>query len=85
MSWCDRPSSGSLEIVGEALNRLHRDDPGLTARIPDVRRVIGFRNVLVHGYYIVDHEAVWEAITLELPGLVATVSALLTELDATAG
>jgi uncharacterized protein with HEPN domain len=43
-----------LEIIGEALNRLSHEDPGLAAQIPDIARVIGFRNVLAHGYQIVD-------------------------------
>jgi uncharacterized protein with HEPN domain len=74
-----------LEIVGEALNRFYREDAGLAARIPEVRRVIGFRNVLAHGYDIVDHEAVWDAVTHELPGLVTAAAALLAELDAAHG
>ena len=71
-----------LEIIGEALNRLRRDSPELTERIADVPRIVGLRNVIAHGYDIVDHEAVWDAIRLDLPGLVAAVSALLAELDA---
>ena len=71
-----------LEIVGEALNRLGREDPALVARIPDVGRIVGFRNVLAHGYDVVDDEVVWDAITTDLPALVRTVEALLWELDA---
>ena len=70
-----------LEIVGEALNRLSREDPELAARIPDIARVIGFRNVLAHGYEMVDEEVVWDAITSDLPALAAKAEALLTELD----
>lgn len=71
-----------LEVVGEALNRLSREDPELAAQIPDIARVIGFRNVLAHGYEIVDDEVVWDAITTDLPALTAMVEALLAELDA---
>ena len=71
-----------LEIVGEALNRLSREDPELAARIPDIARIVGFRNVLAHGYEIVDDEVVWDAATTDLPALAACVEALLTELDA---
>ena len=45
-----------LEIAGEALNRLSRDHPDLAARIPDIARIVGFRNVLAHGYDVVDDE-----------------------------
>jgi len=75
-------SSRKLEIVGEALNRLSRDHPELAARIPDIARIIGFRNVLAHGYDVVDDEVVWDAITSDLPELAAKVAALLDELEA---
>ena len=29
--------------------------------------MIGFRNVLIHGYDIVDRDAVWKAVTVEIP------------------
>lgn len=71
-----------FEVVGEALNRLRRDDEGVAARIPDLAEIIGFRNVLIHGYDIVDRSAVWKAISVEIPPLVASINTLLAELDA---
>ena len=68
-----------LEFVGEALNRLSREDPEPAARIPDIGRIIGFPNVLAHGYEIVDDEVVWDAITTDLPVLAARVSSLLAD------
>lgn len=70
-----------LEIVGEALNRLSRDHPELASQIPDIGRIIGFRNVLAHGYDVVDDEVVWDAVTTDLPELTASVEALLAELE----
>lgn len=72
-----------LGIVGEALNRLSHEDPEFAARIPDISRIIGFRNVLAHGYDVVDDEVVWDAATTDLPALAACVEALLAGLDAT--
>ncbi len=74
-----------FEIVGEALNRLRHDDSALAGRVPDVVKIIGFRNVLIHGYDIVDRDAVWAAVTIEVPSLIDAVTALLAELDAAAG
>jgi len=71
-----------LEIVGEALNRLKREQPELADRIPDIRRIVAFRNVLAHGYDIVDDGAVWKAVTVDVPILAAAVAALLAELEA---
>ena len=38
-----------FEILGEALNRLARLDATLAARIPDLRHIVAFRNILIHG------------------------------------
>ena len=57
-NWVRSGVERKLEVVGEALNRLSREDPELAAQIPDIARVIGFPNVLAHGYEIVDDEIV---------------------------
>ena len=66
-----------LEIVGEALSQLSRLDPVLARRIPDVSRIIGLRNILVHGYAQVDAERVWRIVQENLPELRATLDRLL--------
>jgi uncharacterized protein with HEPN domain len=58
-----------FEIIGEALNRLKKVDPGLLVRISDYGRIIGFRNVLVHGYDIISDEIVWDIVETKLPRL----------------
>jgi len=68
-----------LEIIGEAVNRLAREDPGMAARIPGYRQVVSFRNVLIHGYDLVDHGEVWRVITGDLPALRDTARRLLGE------
>ncbi|MFP4393663.1 MAG: DUF86 domain-containing protein [Anaerolineales bacterium] len=56
-----------FEIVGEALNRLKQVDMQLLSRISDYHRIIGFRNVLAHGYDVVSDEIVWDIIQNRLP------------------
>jgi len=64
-------------IMGEALNRLHRTAPGIAESIPHYKRVIAFRNILIHGYDVVEHRVVWDIIQQHLSPLHDTASALL--------
>jgi uncharacterized protein with HEPN domain len=66
-----------FEIIGEALNRIKRLAPDILAAIPQHQRIIGFRNVISHGYDIVDPELVWDAIRNHLPVLKSVVESLL--------
>ena len=56
-----------FEIIGEALNRLAKAAPGSVAQIPDHRQIISFRNILIHGYDVVDEEVVWKIVRQDLP------------------
>lgn len=47
-----------FEIIGEALNRLAKLSPSLAARIPHLGEIVAFRNVLIHGYAVIDHTRV---------------------------
>jgi uncharacterized protein with HEPN domain len=69
-----------FEIMGEALSQLGKLDPALAQRIPDIRDVIAFRNILIHGYAVVDHRRVWRIAKESLPALRVAVAALLDEL-----
>ena len=50
--------------------------------VPEVpwTNVIGMRNVLVHGYFDVDTEAVWETATKDAPALKPAIEKLLKQL-----
>jgi uncharacterized protein with HEPN domain len=71
-----------FQIIGEALNQLSKSDPALAASIPDLPRIIAFRNVLIHGYAVVEHPRVWRIIKDSVPSLRAKVAALLDDLGA---
>lgn len=66
-----------FEIIGEALNRIKNTNSELLERISEHHRIIGFRNILIHGYDIVDEAIVWQAVTRHLPTLVAEVKEVL--------
>jgi uncharacterized protein with HEPN domain len=66
-----------FEIIGEALARLARLDEALAARITHHRRIIAFRNILIHGYADVDDRLVWDVVESSLPVLRREVKSLL--------
>ena len=66
-----------FEIAGEALSQLNKVDPTLAQRITDWRAIIGFRNVLIHGYAVVQHDKTWDIVTNELPVLLREATELL--------
>jgi uncharacterized protein with HEPN domain len=68
-----------FEIIGEALSQLSRRDPALARQIPDLPQIVAFRNILVHGYAIVNHETVWRAVQDHLPALREALRRLLGE------
>jgi uncharacterized protein with HEPN domain len=68
-----------FEIVGEALNRLDRIDPDCGREIPDLRGIVGLRNVLIHGYASVNDRMVWDIVETRLGPLLAALDAQLTQ------
>jgi len=74
-----------FEIIGEALNRLSRVNPDLTTQIHNYQHIISFRNVLIHGYDIVEDPIVWDVVVNDLPVLHEQVWKLLDEKMGDAG
>ena len=68
------------EIVGEALSTLRKSCPELAEQIPGVHRIIGLRNVLIHGYAVVDDSVVYTAATTRVPELRSMIEHLSSNL-----
>jgi len=68
----------NLEIIGEAVKQL---PPEVRAKAPDVEwpKIAGLRDVLIHAYFGVDLDIVWEIVTSKLAPLAESVKALLGE------
>ena len=66
-----------LTIIGEALSQALKVDPTLAEKITDVRQIINFRNVIVHGYATIENETIWGVLQNDLPTLHEQVRALL--------
>lgn len=71
-----------FEIIGEATRRLSSAAPDVAARISSSSQVIAFRNVLTHGYDVIEDEIVWSVVVKWLPTLLDEVGALAAELAA---
>jgi uncharacterized protein with HEPN domain len=72
-----------LEIVGEAASRV---TAGSQQAHPDVpwRDIAAMRNRLIHGYFDVDLDRVWDTVTDDLPPLLAQLEAALARPDSPA-
>ncbi|MGH8745905.1 MAG: HepT-like ribonuclease domain-containing protein [Burkholderiales bacterium] len=66
-------------VIGEALSRLANVDPATAARIPEHRKIIAFRNIIIHGYANVDDKIVWGVVEANLSALRSAVAKLLAE------
>jgi uncharacterized protein with HEPN domain len=57
-----------LMIIGEAARAI---DPAFRQRCPSIpwRQVAGMRNILVHDYFRINREIVWETVEKHLPML----------------
>ncbi len=66
----------NFEIIGEASNRLPKAFKDLHTNI-DWKRIVGFRNRIVHEYFGIDRSIVWNIIQDYLPNLLKETKALL--------
>jgi uncharacterized protein with HEPN domain len=72
-----------LQIIGEAARHVPDEVRGMAPDIP-WNKIIGMRNILVHGYFTIDLDIVWDAVQQDAPLLKPAVVALLKQLEAQA-
>ena len=66
----------NLQILGEAAANV---SPAQQAEYPDLPwpKMIGMRNVLVHNYFNIDLDIVWQVVESELPALQEKISRIV--------
>lgn len=64
-----------LEIIGEAVNKLQKEDPVL--EISDTRKIIALRNYIIHSYDSVQDEMIWSILINNIPTLEKEIRSLL--------
>ena len=70
-----------LFIVGEAVSQLRAEFPDMADDLSDKREIIGFRNLLAHAYFALDHKRVYDIARNSLPALVDEAERLLDSIE----
>lgn len=67
-----------LFVIGEAAARLPDEWKQQRPEVP-WRKIIGLRNLLAHGYWVIDVEELWDVARNKVPEFVAELRPLLDE------
>ena len=65
-----------IELIGEAASKYPKEMQKEYPQIP-WPKIISMRNRLIHGYDFVDYDILWDAITLNIPQLLAELERIL--------
>ncbi len=67
----------NIEIIGEAMNRILKQDNSI--QLSNSRKFVDVRNRIIHGYDSVSDEIIWSIVITHLPVLKAEIETLLGE------
>lgn len=69
-----------LMVIGEASHHLPED---IRQRRPEIawEKIVGLRNVIVHGYWQVKPRVIWETVNNHIPQLGEAIARLLDDLE----
>ena len=70
----------AIEIIGEAASKVSEDTRAAHDQIP-WKAIVGMRNRLVHAYFEVDTQVLWETVTREVPGLLPQLREIVSNPD----
>ena len=65
----------AIEIMGEAASKITDETRVAQPAVP-WHAMVGMRNRLVHAYFEINAQMVWETVTVEIPSLLPTLKAL---------
>ena len=67
----------NLEVIGEAVKKIREDMRQKHADI-DWRKIAGLRDILIHEYFGIDVEIIWDIVQNKLPSLEASIRGMPT-------
>jgi uncharacterized protein with HEPN domain len=70
----------SIGVIGEAASKVSRDFQDANPQIAWAQ-IVGMRNRLVHGYFEIDFNILWDTVNVSIPPLVAQLEEVLTRED----
>lgn len=68
----------SLEIIGEASNKIHPDLKQKYTYVP-WRELTDIRNKIIHHYFGIDYDIIWDTITNDIPILKNSIGIIIEE------
>ena len=71
-----RAFTRSIEIIGEAVKYMPDDLKGKYPRV-NWRAIAGMRDRLIHGYFDVDYDIVWDVVVNKIPELEQTIRQMM--------
>ncbi len=66
----------SIEIIGEAATKVTKETKNEYPEIP-WSNIIAMRNRLIHGYFDIDYDRVWDTVIDDLPSLISTLEEIV--------
>ena len=70
----------SIEIIGEAATKVSKETRGQFSELP-WSDIVAMRNRLIHVYFDIDLDRVWDTITDDLPPLIASLEKIVLQED----
>ena len=70
----------SIEIIGEAASKVTQETRETYKELPWAN-IIAMRNRLIHVYFDIDHDRVWDTVTDDLPPLIGSLEKIILKED----